>query len=237
MKKILFLLFFLISTTFASFNLYETTIQSTSEYEGVILDSNDILVGSSGIVIHDFGKNQKSIIARASVIKKDGKNATIKYEGFNLLEQKSFPIPSILPKKGDKVVLNFLYNRSLIIAPNKSIYDEITKNLVDIFWVHPDLVESYFTTYNIIKPTRKNFTEVCNAYGAGLIFFALDGEAFFADCKSFKILKSFETAEFNSKIKLPFYSRLKAPKSQFAFILGEKNIKNFSKYYKSMLVE
>ena len=46
----------------------------------------------------------------------------MRFEVFDALEQKALPLPGILPKSGDELVLNYLYDRSLIVAPNKEIY-------------------------------------------------------------------------------------------------------------------
>ena len=49
---------------------YKTPLISVDEGVGTIIDSSDIVVGSSGVVMHKFDGAQSSIIARAIVTQK-----------------------------------------------------------------------------------------------------------------------------------------------------------------------
>ena len=121
MKKALLILgLFLSAAIGAEFNMprYETALLSVADGSGEITDSPTIAVGSSGVVMHNFGSGASSIIARAVVTQKSAGKAKVRFEVFDMLAQEALPLPKILPSSGDKVILNFLYDRAIIVAPN-----------------------------------------------------------------------------------------------------------------------
>ena len=78
MKRILLILSVFLTYAFgAKFNMprYETALISVSQGTGEITDSPTIAVGSSGVVMHDFGSGASSIIARAVVTEKSAGKA------------------------------------------------------------------------------------------------------------------------------------------------------------------
>lgn len=235
MKKIAFLLLAICSLSFAakfdlkpSYNL----ILSTNNGNATILDNDSFIVGSSGVVMHKLNDGSKTIIARAVVTQKKDGYANLRFEVFNELKQSALPLPTILPQAGDEVILNYMYNRSLIIAPNKEIYDQVTKSFSHITFIHPDIVAAYLNYEYKPNPSKADFRKMCALNAAGLILIALDGESVFADCGSFEILQSFKTGEI-SYYEVPFYTRIKDIKSPF-WKFGAK-IKNYDKYYNKLL--
>lgn len=217
-----------------SFNMseYAARIEAINNATATIKDSNDIIIGSSGVVIHAFGDDE-SIIARASVIAKDGVNATIRFEVFDMLAQRAFPLPGVAPKVGDIVLLNYLYDRSLIVVPNKDIYEEVVKGFPKMTFIHPDIVGAYLSYEYKPNPSRDDFRKMCAASGAGLIFIGLDGKGVFADCQSFKILKEFKTGEVEY-YQLPFYTRVRDIDTIF-WKLDAEHINNYDAYYDYLL--
>ena len=211
-----------------SYNL----ILSTNEGNATILDNDSFIVGSSGVVMHKLNDGSKTIIARAVVTQKKDGYANLRFEVFNELKQSALPLPTILPQAGDEVILNYMYNRSLIIAPNKEIYDQIIKSFSHITFIHPDIVAAYLSYEYKPNPSKADFRKMCALNATGLILIALDGEALFADCGSFEILQSFKTGEI-SYYEVPFYTRIKDIKSPF-WKFGAK-IKNYDKYYNKLL--
>ena len=57
---------------------YKTPLISVDEGVGTIIDNSDIVVGSSGVVMHKFDGAQSSIIARAVVTQKGGGFAKVR---------------------------------------------------------------------------------------------------------------------------------------------------------------
>jgi len=189
------------------FNEFKTEILKIDGRKATIRNSKNIVVGSSGIVTHTFKNGISTIVARVDVIKKDGDEAIVKFKVFKLSKQNAFPKPGILPAVGDKVTLNYLYNRALIVAPNYKVYNEVTKHFKDISWVHPDIVAAYLAKVFRPNPDREVFQEVCRINSASLIFFALNDNGYFVDCNNFKTVKTVKTGRIK-RAQVPFYTRV-----------------------------
>ena len=148
MKRIIVILSLFFGFAFGadfSLNEYRTPLISVeSDGTATIVDSPEILIGSSGVVLHKFDTDS-SIIARVSVVSKNAGFAKVRFEVFDLLEQKALPLPGIAPASGDIVVLNYLYNRSLIVVPHKEIYEEVLGAFPNMIFIHPDLVGAYLS--------------------------------------------------------------------------------------------
>lgn len=214
---------------------YKAPLISVDEGVGTIIDSPSIVTGSSGVVMHRFDNIQSSIIARAVVTQKGGGFAKVRFEVFDALEQKALPLPGILPKSGDELVLNYLYDRSLIVAPNKEIYSEVVGAFKGITFIHPDIVGSYLSYEYKPNPSRDDFRKMCNQSAAGLIFIAMNNEAVFADCQSFEPLKRFQSGAVKY-YQLPFYTRVKDIDTVF-WKWGSEQISDFDRHYKALLKE
>lgn len=237
MKK-LFLFLFLSCLAFgASFSMseYRTGLLSTEGGTGVISDDERIMVGSSGVVIRSFANGLKSIIARAVVDSKADGYANIHFEVYSALKQKSLPLPNFTPQSGDEIVLNYLYDRSLIIAPNAEVYNQIVEAFPNISFVHPDLVGAQLSVDYKPNPSQDDFRKACALNVAGLIFIALDNEAMFVDCGSFKPLKRFKSGQI-ANYHLPFYTRVRDIDTVF-WNLDAEYINNYDKYYRFLIDE
>lgn len=232
MKKIFFSLFFATALFGASFSMseYRTGLLSVDAGSGNIQDSPNIMVGSSGIVMRNFGNGLKSIIARAVVDSKSGDYAQIHFEVYSGLKQSALPLPNYTPEPGDEIVLNYLYDRALIIAPNADIYNQIVTAFPNITFIHPDLVGAQLSIDYKPNPSQDDLRRACAANVAGLLFLALEGEAMFMDCGSFVPLKRFKSGAV-AQYNLPFYTRVRDIKTVF-WKLDSEHINNYDKYYK-----
>ncbi len=228
-----FLLSGLLHATENPFREYNTKILSVDGEFAKIADSDDIVVGSSGIVTHDFDDETSTIIARVSVVKKDGKFAFLQFQVFDMIEQAAFPLPGIMPSPGDEVTLNYLYNRALIIAPNETVFNEVTNHFDNIQWIHPDVIAAYLAVDYKPDPNKNTFDILCRKNTAGLIFFALDRRGFFADCQSLTVLKTLKTNPVAS-YQLPFYNRLDNIDTVF-WKWKNRKITNYNYHYARVL--
>ncbi|MBE0495263.1 MAG: plasminogen-binding N-terminal domain-containing protein [Campylobacterales bacterium] len=232
---VVFLAFFSLSWAEGLFTSYTTILKEVRGNTATVTDSERLVVGSSGIVIHRFDESKSTIIARASVINKANGLATVQFEVFDLLEQAAFPLPGVLPKEGDTVILNYLYDRALIVAPNSIVFNEVTGHFKDIQWVHPDLMGAYLASEYTPNPDRDTFRKLCQAHSTGVIFFALNFKGYFADCQSFKVLKTLNSGRI-STYQLPFYTRIAGIESAFwKFSSGE--ISDYNAHYGALLVQ
>jgi len=217
------------------FNEYSTEIKEIKGRTATIKNSDDIVVGSSGIVVHTLKNGISTIVARAYVVKKDGDEATVRFDMYKLSTQVSFPKPGILPKVGDKITLNYLYNRALIVAPNYRVYEEVTKHFEDISWIHPDIVAAYLAKIFRPNPDREIFQKACEVNSAGLIFFALNNNGHFVDCSNFRTVKKVKTGHIK-KAQVPFYTRVKNIKSSW-FKWSGSDITDYNAYYREIIAK
>ena len=215
------------------FNEFSTEILEINGRNAIIKDSDDIVLGSSGIVTHTFKDGISTIVARADVIKKDGDKAIIRFDIYKLSTQVAFPKPGILPAVGDKVTLNYLYDRALIVAPNYKVYKEVTEHFKSIDWVHPDIVGAYLAKISRPNPDKEIFQKVCEINSTGLIFFALNNRGYFVDCSNFISVKEVKTG-YIKKAQVPFYTRVKDIETSW-FNWSSSKITSFNSYYRSVI--
>lgn len=236
MKKIFFVVFmvfnFLVASDFGPKQI-TTTLLSQKNGVGIIADNEEFLIGSSGIVIHKLESGENSIVARCVVTQKDGKNAKIRFERFSSLKQNAYPIPKVSPKKGDEIIINFLYKRALLIAPNKEIYHDIIGDFPKIDFVDSDLAASYLSLKYKPNPSKDDFRKICDKYAAGLVMLATNKKIYALDCGSFKPIKEFPSKEIKS-YKLPFFSNI----GKIETVIWDFNndeISNYDKYYEKLI--
>lgn len=215
------------------FNEYKTNIISINGDKATIKNSKDIVIGSSGIVVHEFADKTSSIIAAVDVVNKTGDEATLKFRTYTALKQTALPIPGIAPKAGDKIILNYLYDRALIVAPNYKIYSEVTKHFKNITWVHPDIMGAYLAMHYRPNPDKKIFQKMCKQNVTSLIFFALSNEAVFVDCNNFEIVKELKGSQIRTA-QLPFYTRIKGIETSW-FNFSSSKMDSYSNYYKKLI--
>jgi hypothetical protein len=237
LKKLCLLFCLCVFSAFAQaqtpFVAYKTPVLEANDKHLIIADSPLFVLGSSGIVRHAFDEKTSSIIARVDVIAKDGVNATLRVEKFEMLSQMAFPEAGIKPIKGDEVTLNYLYDRALIVTPNQETYRDVTKRYSMITWVHPDLIATHLAKLYRPNPDKKLFQEMCYQNTASLIFFAIKSKGYFVDCHNFNTIYTTDIQE-NANTMLPFYSRIGTVESSW-FSWGSSEIKDYTSYYSSLI--
>ena len=198
---------------------------------GATIDPVDLPKDTSGIVIHHFDQTHSTIVARA--ILQDSSH--IKFDVYDALRQPNLPKPNIKPQVGDSVILGYLYDRAIIIAPNYTTYAQIA-NKVHLNLVHPDLFAAELSKAKEPAPRRKDFRNFCNKFALAKVIIALKNEARVLDCYSFSTIDTLPIQSDANNVKKPFYTRLrKIPGSIFSFF-GSDTIDNYFNYY-TRLVE
>ena len=232
-KKFLILWLFACYLLSFSFEPYETKIIKLVGNNAVVQNSDKVSIGSSGIVIHNFDNEHRTIITKAVVVKKDPNYMYLKLYYYKDLNMDALPSYKIIPKAGDTVIFNYLYNRVLPIVPNKEAFLEFKRKFPYLDIIHPDLFAYELAVESNPAPKISDFRNECNSDDFGLLFFALDDKGYFVDCTSFKVVGkiSFPT---EGKKQTPFYTRIKKIEPKF-FGLGSEEIKDFDKYYKNLL--
>lgn len=213
-------------------NPVKTELLKVEDIYGYVKDSSDIKLNSSGVVIQRF-QTSKSIIARASVIAKEKGLAKLKFSVFTDLEQDALPLPNVVPQKGDEVVLNFLYNRGLVIAPDEQTYNKLVSSFPEIYFTHIDILGVQLIRSSSLAPKRSDFRKFCADNAVGILIFALEDKAKIVDCQDFSELYELAITK-PSSIQVPFYSRIGGYKSNF-FDFNSQEVGNYYRYYDALI--
>ncbi|HHD0453591.1 TPA: plasminogen-binding N-terminal domain-containing protein [Campylobacter coli] len=234
LKFLTFILSLSIGLFAADLNLkpVKTELLKVEDIYGYIKDSSDVKLNSSGVVIQRF-QTSKSIIARASVIAKEKGLAKLKFSVFADLEQDALPLPNVVPQKGDEVVLNFLYDRGLVIAPDEQTYNKLVSSFPEIYFTHIDILGAQLIRSSSLAPKRSDFRKFCADNAVGILIFALEDKAKIVDCQDFSELYELAIAK-PSSIQVPFYSRIGGYKSNF-FDFNSQEVGNYYRYYDALI--
>jgi hypothetical protein len=235
-QKITTLLLLFAATLFAQINLNPYHSEIISIDKDIITIKNDpsIALGTTGIILHNFKENHKTIISSVEVIKKEAEMMRLKLLPFKAIAQEALPSYSIAPQVGDEVILNFLYQRAMAIVPDRASYDTVVKSYEAFNWVHPDIFAASLAKSYAPTPTKERFQEMCIAQNIGLLLFDIEGEGHFVDCRSFKTISKISLPQ-ASTIQTPFYNRIEAIKGRIFGLFGGKGVKDYNQYYKKLL--
>jgi hypothetical protein len=224
MKKVLIGLLSAVYMYANNFAPIEYTVQNDINKLNV-----DIPNKHTGVVIKDLGKN-KSIIAIAKV-----NNGSIEYLPNTLLEQEYLPKVTSGVSPNDKIVFNYMYSNSVIIAPNSATYKKIKNRFSDkVNFIDIDTFSGFLNRENEPSPQKDEFIEYAKDYDIGLFYFAIDGRLYMVDARTFEIVYSRNFRVSKENIKLPFYSYTDEIRSSF-FDFTENGVKDYTSYYKSLL--
>ena len=161
-------------------------------------------IGMSGIVIHGYGGDLKSITA---IIKQTSANEA-KIIGKGLVAHENLPAPKIKIKAGDKVIGGYLYDNVLVLAPNADVYNEVTSSY-DKNWIHPDEFALFLSTIKEPTPTKENLKAFAKEYQAGLILIVKKESMVLYDPLSEKVVSKRAYSTKTAYEQAPFYMRLK----------------------------
>lgn len=234
MRKILLLL--LLQSLMWGFTtkMYKTTLISAGPKFGYIKDNPSIELNSSGIIMHKLGK-YSTIVARAKVVEKKNNLAKVEFKIFKMLAQRAMPTPIIMPKKGDTLILNYLYDRVVIVAPNRQSYRQILRELQDkkMDVVSSDLLAAYLIDVYSKIATRKTLRGFCRANAVGTLVIALKKKAYLFDCINFDKLANLKVDFYKGQQK-PFYSNITRTRGEIIKIF-ENNMGDYYFYYKQLI--
>ena len=230
-----FLFFCLISVNLWAFDTKVITSRVAQLDKNFIFikDEPNIAIGASAIVVKQI-KNATSIISRASVVAKDGKFAKLELKPFTMLAQKALPELDVKVETGDEVLVNFLYDRALLIAPDEASYKQVVGDLSEIYFIHPDILGAYMVREYKLSPKRTDFSLFCSNNALGLVAFVLKNKVAFVDCQDFTLLFEKPLNTQVAKPQLPFYSNIKSYKKNF-FNFAEKRVADYYEYYTQII--
>lgn len=215
------------------FNTISTEVDDLDGNFIFIKENPQIQIGASAIIVQEI-KNASSIVSRASVVGRERGLIKLELKPFTMLEQRALPTLDVKVQKGDEVIVNFLYDRILLIAPNETSYNTLIQAYPELYFIHPDILGATLVRRFKLSPKKKDFRTFCSNNALGIVAFVLEDRVSFVDCQDFTLL--FEKP-FNVKIakpQTPFYSNIKEYKKN-VFNFAEKKVEDYYKYYKEMI--
>ncbi len=198
-----------------------------------VVDIGNLPKGMSGIVIRRFDKSHEAIIALATVSESGTDRSKVEFSPFKALSHPKLPTLKAEPKKGDRVILGYLYDRILPIVPNARSLKRAKESFSHITLIHPDLFAVELASERDALPHRNNFQKFCSKLNLGLVMFMFKDGSDFIDCVSWKKVAHTDTTAAEGELTPPFYNRFGEIEPPF-YDFSDYKLKNFDRYYKKV---
>lgn len=198
------------------------------------IDTKELKVGQSGIIINNYMDNENTIIGSAFIksIAKD--HSILEFRKNDIFDQNAIPRSKMSPKNGDKFVANHLYNNSLLIVPNNETKKVIKKIYTNQKFFNEDFFASYLKLNDTPIPKKNDMIEFCKAQQIGTIFIVANNFLYILDANSFTLIDKNEIDFESNDIVLPFFTKIKEIERGF-WDFGDERIKNYDKHYIDMI--
>ena len=232
-KILLSLLFVFISVNAINLKEHKYTIENVEKNKALI-HKGSLIVGQSGIVVHNFSNDKSIILSKATVISTNKENSIIKFINSDILKQDSLVTTTLKPQNGDDFILNNLYKVSLLIAPNYDAYKGMIYGLSNNF-IDSELFAGYLKINNTPVPKQKDFQDFMNKNNIGTLYIILKNKLYIIDALSFKTLISIDIKLKNTNTTTPFYTNIKEIKTSMFDWTSDEKIKDYNTYYSKLL--
>jgi hypothetical protein len=205
-----------------------------------IINVGNLIVGQSGIVVHIFDNDKRLIVSNAKVISSNANSSVVEFFKFDDLKQSAIPTSKREVAKNDVLVLNYMYNSSLLIAPNIDAFQAVRENFKLNNFVHSDLLAAKLKVEHNPYPTKNDIQNFAIEQNLGTIFMVIEDKVFVIDTKTFTILESYLINYEKKDFIKPFYTRIENIEetifswSYFDFFSNKKNT-SYDDYYKKIL--
>ncbi len=197
--KIIFVLLFSLSSLFA-------IAQSRAEILAVSGDtiqvSKKYVKGVSGVVLHKFDKTHEAILT--TVVALGGDRLKITNERY--IHNERLPAIATKPSVGDEVIMGYLYNRSLLIAPNGGTYKEVQSRYEQLEFINSDLLAFQLMVDGDKMPSKESIQNYCHQHAVGLVYIVAADMGYVVDVNSFQVLSVEEIDSYGPR-QLPFFMR------------------------------
>ncbi len=230
----LFLIVLLSIYSIASMDQKITTITNVSSSEAII-DIGNLKYGQSGIVVHNYDDESSIIVSNAIVISSNNNESKVRFTKFNDLTQDALPTTNLKPSNGDTFILNYLYKKSLLIAPNGFSYDSIKEKFAAQSFFNSDVFASFLKLKYKPTPLQVDFQEFCKNNNLGTIYFVIDKKVYIVDSKSFVILEEHNIVNDDATQEQPFYTKVDEIKNGAFAWFENTNIGNYNNYYSNLI--
>ena len=230
------------TTTNKEFSIKPMGLKITNiENNKSVIPMGNLIIGQTGIIIHIFDNDKRLIVSNAKVISSDSNSSVVEFFGFDDLKQDAIPTSNRVVANNDILILNYMYNSSLLITPTLDAFQNVRDNFKLNNFVHSDIFAAKLKVDHIPYPTKQDIQKFAIEQNLGTIFMVIENKVFIIDTKTFTILASYAVNyENNAEVKMPFYTRVEEIEdtifnwSFFDFFSGKKNL-SYNDYYKRIL--
>lgn len=228
-------LIFLFSTLSLSASMIKAPVVDVKDDQGYI-NIAQIQEGVSGFLVRHFNDDHSVIIANISVVDFNASTsrAQLKFSPYNGLKQNALPKGVWTPQNGDEAQLAFAYNRALLIAPNRVVYNDITSRASTIDWIHADTFAATLSYHGHPTPLAEDMQTFCNVSTIGLLYIYAQDTLFTLDCKSLNVLQITTVKHDHQVEQLPFYSRINTIREAW-WGEGSDTLESYDSYYMGLI--
>ena len=193
----------------------------------------DLRVGQSAIIEHHYENGKSLIVSNAYVTASNKNSSTLKIIPFLDIKQNAIPTSNRKPENSDKVIVNYLYDSSMIIAPSQDAFLATREKYRDNNFLHSDIFAAKLKVKGEPLPSKQTIQEFASSQNIGTIFFVIGSTIYIVDSKTFAILEKDTLAyNFTQDEKMPFYTRIeKIEKNAFDSVLDYENWLGFLKTF------
>ena len=213
-----------------------TKIENIDDNKSTINIGN-LIIGQTGIVVHIYDNDKRLIVSNAKVISSNSNSSIVEFFKFDDLKQDALPTTKRMVEKGDVLVLNYMYNSSLLIAPTLDSFQTVRENFKLNNFLHSDIFAAKLKVDNNPYPTKEDIQKFAIQQNLGTIFFVLDNKIFIVDTKTFTVLQTYAYAYESNEKQKPFYTRVEEIEESifdFSFFSDKKSL-SYDDYYKRIL--
>ncbi len=233
--KIFFLILISLNFLFGQIDLNTTSTKiSVMDKKTVKIDIGNLKIGQTGVIVNNYMENEAIIIATATVISSADNSSILTYKHNDLFKQDAIPTTKLQPKDGDSLILNHLYNTSLLIVPNSEFKKLVLNNYDKQQFISEDFFASYLKLNNNPIPTKSDIIKFCQKQQIGTIFIVVNKYLYILDAYSFKILDTIELNGNSNVTVVPFFSKIEEIEKGF-WDFGEDKISDYNRYYSELL--
>ena len=205
-----------------------------------VIPMGNLIIGQTGIVVHIFDNDKRLIVSNAKVISSDLNSSVVEFFEFKDLTQDAIPTSNSVVTTNDILILNYMYNSSLLITPTLDSFQSVRENFKLNNFVHSDIFAAKLKVDHKPYPTKEDIQNFAIEQNLGTIFMVIENKVYIIDSKTFTILESYAINYENAEAIMPFYTRVEEIEesifnlSFFDFFSGEKNL-SYNEYYKRIL--
>ncbi|RXJ83424.1 plasminogen-binding N-terminal domain-containing protein [Arcobacter sp. CECT 8985] len=191
-----------------TFSPIKTSLTNVTK-NSAIINIGNLRIGQSGVVMKTYDNGKKIIIANAYVEATNDTSSKVKFLRFEGLKQDALPNSKSKVQENDTLILNYMYDKSLLIAPSQDAFIVARAKFRHNTFLHSDIFAAKLKTDREPLPSRTTIQKFAKDQNLGTIFIIISNKVYILDSKTFAILDTFTLAyNYLDTDVMPFYTRI-----------------------------